>query len=314
MERNQPWTNWDGFGEVPGAQATVFAYRKFLGFKSEAGDLERVVRDGNAEWSKTRVKFLKTLGTEELLRPLFCTVDINFQTAKTAEVFSIFSDLWLDPRWGVTDEVPVNPADYTAAIAANGQFVQTADEQPLTNAAGVPVTDTAFPLIYAERSGQDMLYVNELVAQGVVDEDFVRDVLFVDFTRPTFSPARCGLLKHAPKLKPEEMTPAKIRDGFKQSLAAVNEPAAKGLLASLGNTGDQEEHLAAVKKFVAACAARPKTQLLKDAVAYASHTRNAARNTHTPNGRGLQVFPETLPIDSANVGRVAFDTATCALK
>jgi hypothetical protein len=314
QELRLPWVNWDEQRPMPGSRELFDAYSQFLGKRSLARDLERIVTQGNAEWIKTRVAFLKTLGTEELLRPLFCTIDVNVRTSTGPQLSQVRTDLWLDPRWKISESVPVDAADYAKILDKNKQRIQSALTGSQLVSKDGPVFDTAFPLIYPERSGMDARYVEELVRQEVVDEDFVRDVLFTDFTRPTFSPTRCDLVKNAPKLSATEMNPTSIRDGFKASLTNVSSDEAKAFLARLSDPNDGEAHLTAVNEFVAACRTRAPAELLEDVVTYASQLRNAARKNKTSDGRGLQVFAENLPFDSLPDGRGAFDPKTCKLR
>jgi hypothetical protein len=67
-----------------------------------------------------------------------------------------------------------------------------------SNIPGLNQPDTIFKFTFVERSKADNMYVDELESRGVVDQDFVSDVLMIDFTRPIFSDTRCSLLQFAP--------------------------------------------------------------------------------------------------------------------
>jgi len=57
-----------------------------------------------------------------------------------------------------------------------------------------------FSLPFVHRARSDSQFVARLEQIGVLDRDFVFDVLAVDFTRPVFSQARCDLLEHVPDI------------------------------------------------------------------------------------------------------------------
>ena len=67
-----------------------------------------------------------------------------------------------------------------------------------------------------------------LVEMGVVDKEFVADVLAVDFANPVFSPSRCSLLKLVPAEGKPDFLPR-----FQAALKTSTEPAAKVLLENL---------------------------------------------------------------------------------
>jgi hypothetical protein len=115
------------------------------------------------------------------------------------------------------------------------------------------------------------------------------------------------------------MTADKIRAGFVTELGkGKGGDAAPQLLASLGNTADAATHQKDVDAFFAACAARPKKDLLADALAVLSHQRNAIRKHKGQDGagrgQGIIEFDETLPVDNIPDSNKAFDLATCTLK
>jgi hypothetical protein len=306
MELRFPWVNWEGAIDTPGTPDLFQTYSKFLGQRSRAPNLANLVVDGNAPWTKTRVGVLKKEGTAELLRPLFCTIDVNLRTSESTQLTRINPDLWLDPHWGVSTPVFVSHADYAAVIQKDQQKLA-----PIFDPIG---TDTVFPFIHPERSALDASYVDELLAQKIVDEDFVRDVLFTDFTRPTFSPTRCALVEKAPKLAPSDMNPTAIREGFKASLANAPEPEAQALLARLADPNDGDAHLAEVNAFIDVCAARPPADLVADAVAFASELRNAARENFVEDPEvGERRLPLIMPKDALPTSSAVFDPTTCIL-
>jgi hypothetical protein len=324
-ELNTPWLHWESEirGEstvvTPGTEALIKKHGELLGSHGNGIDMERKVIAGNVEYLPKRVAFLKTKSVEEVLRPLFCTLDINLQSAQGIDFFALGS-LILDPNFGGSADVPdLKEADYTALVKQFNQRVVDKDGKQLKGKDGKPIVDTLFKFTFPERSDIDFRYGLELIKAKVIDEDFARDVVHVDFTRPIFSGARCGLLKFAPKLSAAEMTPAKIRAGFIASLKGATELAAKQLLANLQAKDDQLAHQADVDAFLKKCKeARPPKALMADLMTYASHLRRAARaNTSAGGGQAGQSiieFSETMVVDDIPDTDKALDPATCTLK
>jgi hypothetical protein len=76
----------------------------------------------------------------------------------------------------------------------------------------------------------DSLAVESLISQGLIDREFVADVLALDLTNPLFSWAPCGLLRLAPE-KADVDWQKKFQSSLKS--AAPNNPAAKELFDNL---------------------------------------------------------------------------------
>jgi hypothetical protein len=321
-ELHSPWNNWEsksfGIGEtkIPGVADLFTSHADLLGARQNGPDLEKRVTAGNLEWAKTRIELLKTKGTAELLRPLFCTVDINLASGQV----SVGPEFFLDQIWLNFDlKFSLGDGTYTQLLTANHQRIVDRTGAQLSGAAG-PVVDTFFAFTFPQHGKQDIDYVQALVNERIVDDDFVKDVRAIDFTRPIFSPTRCGLLDFAPKLDASGMTPDGIREGFKASLSG--EPAGADLLKNLEDTNDASAHGEAVAKFVAACRARPPKDVLADALRYASHLRNVARSVHAStseiagqqSGQGIIEFAETLPVDDLPDSAKKLDPIDCTLK
>ncbi|MEM6994791.1 MAG: hypothetical protein AAF721_30030 [Myxococcota bacterium] len=196
-ELDRPWIHWesDGF-DIPGADKLFEAHAPMFGVRGDGEELEALVREGNEAIIDGRIRHHSTpeVGSvRELLRPLFCQVEINLDTAGEtpgAPIEQIPADFFIDPHFGVARGVAMPDGVYEEAIASAGQRVQGVSPEP---------TDTAFKFVYPERSGIDLRYVERLVELGVVDEDFVSDVLAIDFTNPLYSEQRCALLDEAPQ-------------------------------------------------------------------------------------------------------------------
>src|SRR5207244_4951149 len=136
-----------------------------LGQQSNGIELEGTVDSANSTWNKNRLKILKELGdTKEILRPLFCSPEINIASNGPGSVSSIPTSLLMDDRIS-SGFFSVNSADYTELITANGQTVE-----------GTGKSDTFFPFAYAERSSIDTDYVQQLIDAGMITEEFAKDV------------------------------------------------------------------------------------------------------------------------------------------
>jgi hypothetical protein len=193
-ELDRPWVHWDADDPLPGADQ-VFASMPELGQRTSAAFFEQVMKQGHRAMNATRIELLARPDSgapARLLRPLFCQLEINLDTAAETlggPVERIPVDFFLDPGLVEEGSVPVDPAAYAAAVARAGQRV------PGVSGA----TDTEFAFIFPERAHIDTAYVQQLGDAGLVDEELVRDVLAVDFTRALYSDARCDLLKYAPR-------------------------------------------------------------------------------------------------------------------
>jgi hypothetical protein len=304
-ELDTPWLHWEGHFETPGAQQFMMKHHKVLGLRSDGAEFENTVKDGNTAWNKTRIahlRRLKNVSLQELLKPLFCTVEINLDNGADFDspvkggvndnsLGSVPDDSLLDPALTTGENIPVTAADYTALIKANKQRVEG-----VTGAI-----DTLFDYVFVERSHADTDYVAQLQAEKVIDTEFIQDVLMVDFTRPVFSTDRCDLLQFGGELPRDSLTPAKVRNAFIKGLEAAA-PAAKTpaatLLANLKTAGQAEAdaaHMRKVLAFVAACKALAPKSFMQNALAITSLNRDKARE------RPIIEFPATMPDDDQNV-------------
>jgi len=315
-ELNSPWVHWEGDTRTPGLETLFSASPSLLGTRGSGVDMESKVSGGNRAYIPKRIEFLKTKGVAEVLRPLFCTMDINLQSAgaSSSPPTSIRNEVLLDPAWQSSDSPPVNAADYTALVAQFKQRVEGSGGTQLKDQASKPVDDTFFKFTFPERSAIDVAYVQQLVALKIVDDDFVKDVLDIDFTRPIFSPTRCGLLQFAPTLAADQMTPDAIRDGFKAALAADTSAAGKKLAANLAAAGDAAAHRAEVDTYLTACKARDKKAFLTDVFAFVAHQRRAARANVANSGQGIIEFSASMVTDDIPDTTKALDPVDCTLK
>jgi hypothetical protein len=334
-ELESPWINWD-VGGMPGAADLLKAAPTLFGGHGTGVDLEVSVESGNRlDWIPARIDFAKTLGLKEILRPLFCTVDMNLQTmngspSNTKEDQFVGKDFFVDRLFRADDGMGVTfaAADYQAALVAIGQTITDGRTGRPLDALGsdgkTPMRDSLFGFIYPRKSTQDTDYVRELVSRGIVDMDLVKDVLHVDFTRPIYSPMRCGLLALVPEVPSAQMSAAAVKTNLAAAAAQVTTLAAKQLAKNLADPKDEAAHDADIGRFLDACVARGKSDragLLRDVLAYGHHLKNAAKRAKQKvSGQGIIEFAETLPDipgdpdDRTGETTEAFDPATCTLR
>ncbi len=311
-ELDTPWMHWEGHVDTPGAEALVKKHKN-LGSKTTGAELEGVINGGNDKWNKTRLATLKAAGkVNELLKPLFCSPEFNLDNGADfdspiaggpggSEINRIPFDSLLDPQLKSFGSINITFADYDAQIKANGQRLPGVT-------GGI---DTLFDYVFVERSKIDNDYVEKLVEAGIIDADFVKDVLMVDFTRPVFSADRCALADFAPTLAAGDLTAAKVRAGFIASLEAESPEAsspAGALLKNLKTDGDAAAHDAKVDAFIAACTALGSKTFVNNALQITSLNRTLARQ------RPVMEFESTMPTDSLTVNANArLNPTTCQL-
>ncbi|MFO0634990.1 MAG: hypothetical protein U0168_19270 [Nannocystaceae bacterium] len=316
-----PWVHWEGDTTTPGASTLVDKHADDLGTKTDGIELESIVDSGNDALIETKTRTLLAQGdVKEVLRPLFCTVQINLEEGSSSAggkaPSSIPGGALVDSRLGF-GSVPVAATVYSAAIKSSKQKIVGNNGTQLKNKSGKGVVDTFFALSFPVISREDQNYIDKLIELKVIDEDFKQDVLAVDMTRPLFSADRCALLDSAPTItklttasgKAIKDLPKKIRDGFAANLAKAPTGSAGAQLAGfLANTADTPDHGKAASDFFAACDARPEADFMADALKVISLRRNQVRELP------VMEFQPTLPVDSLNVAETAhLDPATCTL-
>ncbi|HWB80404.1 MAG TPA: hypothetical protein VG755_35815 [Nannocystaceae bacterium] len=320
-ELQAPWVHWEGDTTTPGADKLVDA-NDDLGSKTDGIELESIVDSGNAEVVELRAKtLLATNDLKQVLRPLFCTMQINIEEGNSSPgggaPSSIPGAALVDSRLGF-GSVPVSTSIYGTAIKNAKQKIIGNSGTQLKNKSGKLVVDTHFAFAYPVVSREDQTYIDKLKELNVIDDDFVLDVLAVDMTRPLFSQDRCALLDSAPTIaklttttgKAVKDLPKKIREGFATNLAASDEGSAGAqLAASLAVVDDAAAHSKAVDDFFAACTARTKSAFMADALKAVSSRRDQARELP------IMEFPATLPMDSLKVGpEKVLNPTTCVLE
>lgn len=181
-------------------------------------------------------KYLQLKGQtslQEQLRPLFCEQEVNLESdtrplesldLEVRAPVGLFVDSRLLPHG---PEYLVFPkALYVSALQSFGStfFDFTSNQTPPGQIDGDHAFETPV------KSWSDMLLVDTLVSQGLIDQEFVADVLAVDLSRPMFSQERCRLLRLVP-----ESASGDWQAQFRRNLARAPWPGAKELLDNLTN-------------------------------------------------------------------------------
>jgi hypothetical protein len=186
---------------------------------------------------------LRARSLQERLRPLFCPVELNLASDgapldETSAVTLLPSSLLVDPRLA-EGVLKVSRVDYEAALRSVGsRFPET------------PRRDADHAWLGPVKAHSDEIAIQVLIEDGLVDAEFVGDVLAVDFTNPALSDSRCRLLSLVPAAAAADW-PAR----FRGALQASERPEAKALLANLTDPDrDAESHRLRAEALLAACA------------------------------------------------------------
>lgn len=141
----------------------------------------------------------KSLSLQERLRPLFCSVEVNFQSDRASHsegnlfievpVEFLVDSRWLPPATEARpgEELWIRREDYLQALQSMGSLFPETEMLDADHAWLTPV-----------KAKSDQFAIDTLIEKGVIDEEFVADVLALDFMNPVFSQARCSLLKFLP--------------------------------------------------------------------------------------------------------------------
>ncbi len=344
-ELERPWNGWD---VAPTSKRTpryldmVERIGKQLSITNGPYFAEEVmnqVKAGTRAWNRHRIAELRKAGElEPLLRPLFCTTDVNLGAGSQflgSAPDVIPTSFLVDPWFEQTSNVRIPQAEYAAGLARAGQVMKSADASGQLadmKRNGVILRDTLFAMVYPERSFRDIDYVDQLIEQKVVSAGFATAVLMVDFTRPVYSDDRCGLLALARGVKVAGSDqPKGIQDAFIARLADSAAPGADELAGSLRTLRDAAmpeaqivtELVAPISRLYDRCAERAAAhpgELVDDLLRLASHRRRQTRPkdaTNPDGGRAGLVIEhgETLPFDSLppSSDAIRLDPSSCEL-
>ena len=136
-------------------------------------------------------RVVQSLSLQERLRPLFCAVEINIASDQSpgdsnAVPVVVPAAFFLNSLLG-TRSLTVDRSKYTTGLQTAGSRFPESGQLDADHAWLTPV-----------KAESDTALIQDLVASGIVDNEFVADVLAVDMTHPVLSPKRCGLLKLLP--------------------------------------------------------------------------------------------------------------------
>jgi hypothetical protein len=159
---------------------------------------------------------------------------------------------------------------------------------------------------------EDQDYIEQLINRGIVDREFVEDVLAVDMTRAVFSDDRCNLLSQVPGVPVDELNAESLRAAILDKLGTPTEGTPEAELANnLANPRDDLGARAAT--FTQACNARmsdlQEISFEKDGQ---SQTREVPSmlidymkiiSLNREQARRMSVFefPQTMPSDNQGV-------------
>ena len=169
--------------------------------------------------SQTFQKIMTGLTLQERLRPLFCPLEINFQSdlnpnsARSLNI-KIPTGFFVNTSFlKKTKSIFIKKTDYKNALKALGSLFPETNQIDADHAWLTPV-----------KAASDEVAIQSLVNQGLIDVEFVNDVLAVDFTNPVFSNARCSLLKLVPHSVTHDW-----KENFINQLSKVDSKEAKEL-------------------------------------------------------------------------------------
>jgi hypothetical protein len=186
---------------------------------------------------------------QEQLRPLFCAVEVNIESDKDPAdalkpTVQIPAGFFADPRLSGAS-VAIPRANYDQALQQHhSQMPEPPD--------GPGGTDADHAWLAPVKANSDITLADALVEMGVIDNEFVADVLAVDFTNPLISAPRCGLLTLVPAEGGSDFL-----SRFETALKASTQPAAKQLLDNLTDPKrDANFHRQQVAAYLDACQTR----------------------------------------------------------
>lgn len=159
----------------------------------DASDLSQSVKAGIArlEGSSQYQNAKQQFSLQATLRPLFCETEINLESD------TVPLDL-------ASSSVQIPSASIVSPFLARGSIsiAGPAYQQLLDS------TDMQFPETYRRdadhgwlvpvKGYSDLIAIQSLIKNGIVTDEFVADVLAVDYENPLFSSKRCGLVQLIP--------------------------------------------------------------------------------------------------------------------
>ncbi len=225
------------------------------------------------------------------LKPLFCAQEVNLSSSidtidGQGGRVGLPGEFFVDPRLSAPTPVPYARDKYFAALTnLSSNFPET------------PFRDSDHSWLVPVKAWSDRASIEQLVKMGLITNEFIKDVLAIDMTRPLFSKTRCALLTHVP----ESWSSAWLED-FKKSLAGGRKPSEVELLQNLTDPSrDDIFHFKLASSIVANCAKQLKNHNdYMDILEYVGQVRNEIKVSDiskNPRGQILEpgfrvVFPE----------------------
>lgn len=264
-ELRAPWQHWQSpdFDDLPGSSQLIEEHPEDFGFLTEADLLEELVVEQNRVWGELRLLHLLEGMDEDMsspdhteladvIRPVFCSSEVMIHSGFGRSTGIALRGLVYPEQLGFFGgSIEYSEADYDAVTRVLFNQRMAIDGFFETQGQGTTV----------DRAAAESEFIDTLVFQGVLDREFVEDVMLVDMTRPLFSPDRCELLKFAPDLSSDELAPQTIRAGFIANLEAASpapgSPAAD-LLRNFRDDADDGE--ATARRLAQACEQRSTTE------------------------------------------------------
>ncbi len=165
--------------------------------------------------------FKLSLGLAEKLRPLFCENEINLQSDQVSffeqsDSILIPSSYLISPFLGKIS-LQINKNNYLSLLK---KYKVKFPETKLADADHAWLTPV--------KSTSDLMAIKTLKENGVVDEEFILDVLAIDFKNPTISKTRCDLLGLLPGIENEVW-----KSQFIKNLKTANSESAQELFNNL---------------------------------------------------------------------------------
>lgn len=277
--RQLPLANMKADGELP----------RILEGLVDADELAKSVNVGllKLAGSESFQQARKARSLQEQLRPLFCPVELNLESDLTplddkASQLRIPSAFLVSPALAQSS-ITIERAQYDGALVAlNAVFPEIVPQR----------RDSDHGWLTPVKAFSDSVAVESLTKQGLIDQEFVSDVLAVDMTNPVFSRSRCGLLR----LLPNNADPD-WKETFKGSLktSAKTNPAAQELLNNLTDpTHNAQFHQARGARLLSQCQNRLRTNdaVLKLYQLLAQRRAEAFASEISKNPRGQILEPE----------------------
>lgn len=217
---------WMGEHQLPfGNNALSPAVLAKVSSLQSATGLAQSVRNGMARLyeSPAYQNISRSRSLQEIVRPLFCTTEINLASSVTrlkdeSQDFLMPSLFALHPLLGMPT-LSFKKRDYQGLINKYRLSFPETNEIDADHMWLAPVVGTA-----------DIMAVDNLIASGLVSQKTAVDILMVDALKPIFSQARCALLLAVPK----KYTPDWLAV-FKKALQRMNTLDAQRLVKNMEN-------------------------------------------------------------------------------